>query len=46
MRSPIDRREDSLGADSEADRGDQGDPVQKRAAQRWFPLGMRLSEEE
>ena len=44
MRSPIDRREDSLGADSEADRGDQGDPAQKRAAQRWFPLGMRLSE--
>ena len=30
----------------EADRGGQGDPVQERAAQRWFPLGMRLSEEE
>ena len=46
MRSPIDRREDSLDADAEADRSSQGDPVQKRAAQRWFPLGMRLSEEE
>jgi hypothetical protein len=34
MRSPIDRREDSLDASSEADRGDQGDPVQKWAAQR------------
>jgi hypothetical protein len=37
MRSPIDRREDSLDADAEADGSSQGDPVQKRAAQRLFP---------
>jgi hypothetical protein len=33
MRSPIDRREDSLDADAEANRSSQGDPVEKRAAQ-------------